>query len=127
MLIGFLLGAVIGLVLLWAWHQDVMAETVLTIIVASAVVSCNQSTYWQESEKARDAAHAAQYRADATPHVIREVDGCKVYAFKAADYWHYFTRCGDNTVTEGHHGETTGSGKTRRTVDVAETIPAENK
>jgi hypothetical protein len=40
----------------------------------------------------------AQERADATPHVIREADGCKVYAFKSGD-WHYFTRCSDGTVT----------------------------
>ncbi|MFP3686296.1 hypothetical protein SB847_21565, partial [Bacillus sp. SIMBA_026] len=46
----------------------------------------------QEEQRAQDAA-------DAKPHVIREADGCKVYAFKAGDNWHYFTRCGDGTVT----------------------------
>ncbi|MDR6389205.1 hypothetical protein [Paraburkholderia phenoliruptrix] len=53
----------------------------------------------------------AQERADATPHIIREADGCKVYAFKSGD-WHYFTRCDDGTVTTERnyterHGKTT--------------------
>jgi hypothetical protein len=57
--------------------------------------------YWaafSDGAKRNAAERDAQDRADATPHVIREADGCRVYAFKAGD-WHYFTRCNDGGVT----------------------------
>ena len=46
------------------------------------------------------AARSAQDSADAQPRVIREIDGCKVYAFKS-NGWHYFTRCPSSTSTAG--------------------------
>lgn len=50
-----------------------------------------------------------------TPHIIREADGCKVYAFESGGRWHYFTRCpGDRTVTDTSYEQCSGSGKTRR-------------
>lgn len=56
-----------------------------------------------------------QGAADLQPRVIREVDGCKVYAFKssAEGRWHYFTRCpGERTTTDTTN--TVRSGKTTR-------------
>lgn len=58
--------------------------------------------YWaenSESGKARRAAAAAEEQRERTPHVVREADGCKVYAFKAGDRYHYFTRCPASQVT----------------------------
>lgn len=49
--------------------------------------------------------------ADAQPRVVREIDGCKVYAFKAGGYWHYFTKCPTTVTTES----TYRSGKTTKT------------
>ena len=50
--------------------------------------SCQQSEWWQAGERAI----AERERQEATPHVVREADGCKVYAFKAQERYHYFTR-----------------------------------
>lgn len=126
MLIGIVVGILLVLLLAWAAEEDVLAETVVTLLIVGGVVSCNRSEWYQEGERQRDAERAAQAKADATPHVIREADGCKVYTFKAAEKWHYFTRCPNNTTTESHHDEQQGSGKQRKTVDVAETVVTEN-
>lgn len=57
---------------------------------------------------------AAKEAADRQPHVVREADGCKVYAFKSGDRWHYFTRCPNaHTVTDTAYEQCTGSGKSR--------------
>jgi hypothetical protein len=81
--------------------------------------------YWaifSDGAKERAAERAAQERSDATPHVIREADGCKVYAFKSGD-WHYFTRCTDGSVTtERNWSERNG----KQTVHKSETIVTEN-
>jgi hypothetical protein len=89
-----------------------MKDFLILIALCGAVIfgitSCEQSKWYQDSEKSR----REQERLDATPHVIREADGCKVYAFKSGDNWHYFTRCADGTVTternySERHGKTT--------------------
>lgn len=59
-----------------------------------------------EARQAEAVAHA-QAVADATPHVIRQADGCKVYAFKVGGTFHYFTRCGADTVTTDRNYTTT--------------------
>jgi len=80
---------------------------------------------------AKDVAQAAATaRAEATPHVIREADGCKVYTFKSGDLYHYFTRCPNSqTTTEAYHKvtETHSCGKTTcsTTKLVGETITNE--
>ena len=48
----------------------------------------------------RVAEREKQSLADQQPHVIREVDGCKVYRFMDGGYWRYFTRCATQTTTE---------------------------
>ena len=66
---------------------------------------------------------AEQRAANETPHVVREADGCKVYAFLSVDKWHYFTKCPNSQVTtDSTYTECTGSGKTRSCKDKVETI-----
>lgn len=82
--------------------------------------------------KAEKAAVAAQVKADQTPRVIREADGCKVYAFKAGDKWHYFTRCLNSTTKTDRTYEvcrTVSSGKTtsRKCDDHVESIEASSE
>ncbi len=61
-----------------------------------------------------DRQQAANDLAERTPHVIRQADGCKVYAFKSGEMYHYFTRCPNaTTVTDRTYEECTGSGKHR--------------
>lgn len=69
-------------------------------------------------------ASAERERKERTPHVIREADGCKVYAWKGGEgRYHYFTRCPDShTSTQQNWQECTGSGKTRSCKDMTETI-----
>lgn len=78
------------------------------------------SAAWNESKPERIAAHAAEKaaqealrKANETPHVIREADGCKVYAFLSGDRYHYFTRCKDQTTTDTSWEECRQSGKSR--------------
>ena len=73
--------------------------------------------------KAEKAKEAAQYRADQEPRVIREADGCKVYAFKDGERWHYFTRCPTTTTTDRNYTERSG----KVTVHKTEQIVTENK
>lgn len=126
LILGFVLALVVVAVLYFCWTNECIGQLLVILIIAGAITKCNRSDWWQESERQKDAKLAAQDLAESTPHVIREFDGCKVYTFKSGN-WHYFTRCGTNTVTEAHRSETTGSGKNARTVDVTETIPLEVK
>jgi hypothetical protein len=84
----------------------------IVAVVVFGIVKCTEWDDARPSTIAARAAEAAQERADMEPHVIREGDGCKVYAFKAGDAYHYFTRCGDGSVTtdrqyQERHGKTT--------------------
>jgi hypothetical protein len=73
--------------------------------------------------KADTARAEAAERREQTPHVIREADGCKVYAWKGGDRYHYFTRCpASTTVTDQHWQQCTGSGKTRSCKEMTESI-----
>lgn len=64
---------------------------------------------------------------NSTARVIREVDGCKVYAFKSTGNWHYFTRCANQTSTDTTNTHTVSSGKTSRTVTDITTIVTDNQ
>jgi len=90
--------------------EDYLFVSFLLFIVLCmfGIKSCAESDWHQENLKKE----AAQNEADKQPRVIREVDGCKVYAFKS-DYWHYFTRCPSETTTDTAH--VVRSGKTSRT------------
>ena len=83
--------------------SDFIQWSIIAAACAGLVYGCNFSDWAKRDAAARQ----AQERADATPHVIREADGCKVYAFKSGD-WHYFTRCGSTVTTERNWTENCG-------------------
>lgn len=96
-------------------------------LIGHAIYSFNydeEAIAERQAEKARE---AAQRRANETPHVIREADGCKVYAFLSGDRYHYFTRCPDSkTVTDASwdecHTEMVGKMSTKKCVTKSESI-----
>lgn len=76
--------------------------------------------FWQPlgltpEEKAADKAeqHAKQVARE-TPKVIREADGCQIYAFERNGREHYFTRCPATTSTETNWTENCGKNCTTR-------------
>lgn len=111
-----LLLMVIGSFLQNGW----LATIAFLIILVTLVTSCEQSEWHQASEKERH----NQAALEAQPHVIREVDGCKVYTFKSGDRYHYFTKCGNITTTESSYSVSCGKNCSRTEV---ETIVTENK
>ncbi|HVM91357.1 MAG TPA: hypothetical protein VMT67_01025 [Terriglobales bacterium] len=95
--------------------RDWIIVGAIVAVFAFGVKKCTDTEWYQEGERQT----AAQEAAERQPHVIREADGCKVYAFKANDSLHYFTRCSNSTVaTERNWREQQG----KRTVDKRETI-----
>lgn len=105
---------------LWLRYESGFCGFVaLATLVVSGVVACENSDW----NKRQEAERAEQERREAIPHVIREADGCKVYAWKGGD-WHYFTRCspGDTVTTERHYRESCGKNKTcdRKEITVTE-------
>lgn len=76
---------------------------------------------------AEEAKKQAQREADRKPRVIRETDGCKVYAFKEGGHWHYFTKCPATTTTDRTYESCRQSGKTRTCENKTEQIVTENK
>lgn len=88
-------------------------------LITVGVMSCQNTEFYKEYKKEQ-----AQYeQQQETPHVIREADGCKVYAFKANDKMHYFTRCPDSkTSTETNHEECHKEGKFNKCKIVSEII-----
>lgn len=87
----------------------------LCATAASAFWSYRGTTpeHMAEIEAEEKARRAAEVR-EQTPHVIREADGCKVYAFKSGDRYHYFTRCPiSQTTTESSWETCVTAGKTR--------------
>lgn len=96
-------------------------------LIGHAIYSFNydeEAIAERQAEKARE---AAQRRANETPHVIREAEGCKVYAFLSGDRYHYFTRCPDGkTVTDASwdecHTEMVGKMSTKKCVTKSESI-----
>ncbi|MEX3764494.1 hypothetical protein [Paraburkholderia phenoliruptrix] len=95
-----------------------LVQWLIVAVLSSAMLyGCFFSDWSKKVESDRE----ARERADATPHVIREADGCKVYAFKSGD-WHYFTRCGSTVTTERNWSERQG----KQTVHKSETIVTED-
>ena len=92
----------------------------ISIAVGLAVFAYDYSLPSSKAERAAEEADREKRKADARiPHVIREADGCKVYAFENGGRIHYFTRCG-NERTSTESSWTERSGKT--TVTKTETI-----
>lgn len=83
--------------------------------------------HWRESpqeEAVRKAREAAERKVRETPHVIREADGCKVYAFESGGRNHFFTRCPASTDTETTWSESCGKSCRK---EMSEHIVQENK
>jgi hypothetical protein len=99
-----------------------MKEIIIWVIVTGGVLfgmhSCDNSDWHKQHEKELQQTRIR----NETPHVVREVDGCKVYAFMIDDRYHYFTRCKAETTTESDHVEQCG--KNCQKV-ITESIPTE--
>ncbi len=88
-------------------------------LICFGVYSCATSKEYKNEQAAR----AEQERLEQIPHVIREADGCKVYAFKSGERYHYFTRChGSKTTTDSPWEDCEGVGKQRKCKTKIETI-----
>ena len=70
-------------------EQNWMAAVAAVVFFFTLMAKCDASPEAVAERRAK----AEQAARDAQPHPIREVDGCKVYAWKDGS-WHYFTRCG---------------------------------
>lgn len=95
----------------------------LAVWIGVFIYRYNTDEQWaaERAEGARQ--RAAKEEADRQPRVVREADGCKVYAFKSGDRWHYFTRCPNaHTVTDTAYEECTGTGKLRSCKEVHSSI-----
>lgn len=66
------------------------------VILFGIIKGCSSLPYFEERQKQAD----IKRKIEETPHVIREVDDCKVYAFKVNQHYHYFTRCPKDTTTD---------------------------
>ncbi|HEX5126379.1 MAG TPA: hypothetical protein VFW00_06540 [Rhodocyclaceae bacterium] len=92
-----------------------LAKWACVLFVAGfGINSCVNSEWYRGMERIE----AIRARAAATPHVIREADGCKVYEFSAAGRDHYFTRCGAVVTTEKTGSESCGKNCTRPTSEI---------
>ncbi|CAG9229396.1 hypothetical protein [Burkholderia vietnamiensis] len=96
-----------------------MKDLLVVILIGGAIVfginRCTKSEWYQAGERER----AEQEKRDRTPHVIREADDCKVYAWKdGSDTYHYFTKCPNSTVqTDRTYTESCGKNCTRKKVE----------
>ncbi len=92
-----------------SWN-DVSDGGVLILCMAWAIVW----GFWQplaatpEEKAAQQAQEQAKRYARETPKVIREADGCQIYAFERSGREHYFTRCPATTSTETNWTENCG-------------------
>lgn len=102
------------------WISENIVGIIFLCLTAAGITSCVRSDWFQEGQ-AEDRRKEAR---EAQPHVIREADGCKVYAFKSSGSLHYFTRCPANTTTERTYTETCGK---NCTAHKSETLITESK
>lgn len=103
---------------------------VFWLAVVVGIPTCTYKSCFSDEavaeRKAEAARIAAQAAADRLPRVIREADGCKVYAFKEG-HWHYFTKCPATTTTDRTYEQCHKSGKTTVCENKTEQIVTENK
>jgi hypothetical protein len=104
------------------WDHPVLYWLQWPIIIALCCFGVYKCDQWDKARPETIAAKKAEVayeEAQRKPHVIREADGCKVYAFKADGRTHFFTRCPDSrTTTESSWTERHG----KSTVTKTETI-----
>lgn len=90
--------------------KEIITLLACTGLLIFGISSCQETEWYKESERQK----AIDEQRERTPHVIREADGCKVYAFKAGD-WHYFTRCGETVTTERQYEVREGKATKKKT------------
>ena len=121
-----LVGVIASAIIYAAWKCAALADLAVIFLIAVGIASCNQSDWYQEGLKEDAMLLAKQAQYDATPRVVREVDGCKVYTFKGNGNWHFFTKCGEKTTTDTTHTYECGTPKNRKTCTKIESITMEN-
>ncbi len=120
MITGITVGICIMVIILsWNWYDAQYGVVAFFVLCGVGMYSCSNSDSWKANEKRI----AEQEAREAQPHVIREYDGCKVYAFKT-DRVHYYTKCGLTTTTESSRSVSCGKNCSKTEV---ETIVTENK
>ena len=126
---GWLLLGVVLLSFFWGWVKDdeEVGFTVFVILLicwfAFLIYRYNTDVEWIAERAAEERSKQAERVRQETPHVIREADGSKVYAFKSVGRWHYFTRCpGEVVTTDTAYEQCTGSGKSRSCKELHESI-----
>lgn len=102
-----------------------MIEKSICTLIICAGIFCVFSITDSDWYKQKQAVKAEKERKEATPHVVRETDGCKVYAFKSGGRDHYFTRCPESrTTTTSTWDECHGTVKMRTCNPAQESIEA---
>lgn len=97
----------------YEWFGALLAAVAAALFAAWGFHEADPATELKRAERERQKEEAE--RQDMIPRVVREADGCQVYAFKATGRWHYFTRCPyAGTVTDTAYEHCEGSGKSRR-------------
>lgn len=77
-------------------------------VIFIGIAGYRSTPEYQAELKKEEAAELKKMQEDVIPRLISEKDGCKVYAFKAGERWHYFTRCATSTTTESTYSERVG-------------------
>lgn len=96
--IALVVTALAVIVLILAFIMDSVFLGAIAIIIGT--VSINVYLDGTPEHQAQVKADAIAAQKAAIPHVIRDVDGCKVYAFTAGGHEHYYTRCAESVTTE---------------------------
>ena len=91
---------------IWEMIKAVSVAGFFVILAGGFLVLFLWLGYWLVHDPRQEAA-------DAVPKIMADVDGCKVYQFKANSSWHYFTRCEATTVTTRNYTESCGKGCSR--------------
>ncbi len=97
--------SILGSLIKWA---------IIIFVFGYGMNSCMNAEWYQKQRREE----LAEARAAAIPHIIRDTDGCKVYAFQAGGREHYFTRCGSTVTTETTGSESCGKNCSRPTSEL---------
>lgn len=116
MLIGLII--VLGFIAIASLMADEFGAFLIFILAFFVALGYNEATSPEGKERSRKAEEEAKRAA--IPHVIRQADGCKVYAF-TTDREHYFTRCGSTVTTETNWTKSCGKSCTRHESDTITT------
>jgi hypothetical protein len=111
-MVWYVFGVSALLFLFFASRESGWSVPFFAVALGSGLVGCDNTEWMKENHRQQ----ALEEQREATPHVIREADGCKVYAFKT-DREHYFTRCGSRVSTETNWSKSCGKSCTKQESD----------